>query len=212
MVGQGSALDAEGNTMGVRQLSYEPQRLVLIAGCVAAAAAADLGGGALPQPKVVAVGAALMGGLLVLRRRPLPGLQEPEETIAAEEEPQATPARRHRFRRYAEAPAVNAWIESLTAKVEEHEQRLTSLSGRQSVLQVSLRDQLAELQERMAAFELALEGADAQTRKLRDQVTQHFQGIVAQLADQTAELTTLARKRAPDAERASSVHRVDLRH
>ena len=48
---------------------HELRRLVLICGCIATAGVANFAGSALPQRTPVAVGAALLGGLLALRRR-----------------------------------------------------------------------------------------------------------------------------------------------
>src|SRR5712691_3909615 len=65
--------------------AYELRRLVLIGGCIAAAAVANFAGSALPQHAPVAVGAALLGALLVLRRRQTGGLVAAESDLTAVE-------------------------------------------------------------------------------------------------------------------------------
>lgn len=156
-------------------------RASLIAGCIAAAAAADLAGSALPQPKAVAIGAALLGGLLVLRR-PSSGSEPAADAPAG--------GKRSRGKGQQESPALEARLDSVVRQVEDLEKRFISLSGRQSLIQVSARDGLADADRRISAIEAAAARADEQGR----QQAQQLQGLLAHLVQEASEISDSAKR------------------
>jgi hypothetical protein len=158
-------------------------RLALVAGCIAAAAAADLAASALPQPKAVAVGAALLGGLLVLRRPSSRVEPEPPAAVSAG-------GRRSRGKGQQWNDALEARLDSVVRQVEDLEKRFVSLSGRQSLIQVSARDGLADADRRISAIEAAVERADERGRQQAKQA----QELLAHLVQETREISDSAKR------------------
>jgi hypothetical protein len=161
------------------------RRLVLVGSCVAAAAAANYAGPALPERGPVALGAAALGVLLMLRRRPQPELAEgdaeAQATTAASQ-----PARGGRGVR-PELEALGAALGAALASVERHlgahEQRLTSLSGRQSLLQVEAREMLADFGAKLKEIEMRLMETEEQTQQIRAHHLDLLRRLNASLVD-----------------------------
>jgi hypothetical protein len=157
------------------------RRLVLVGSCVAAAAAANYAGPALPERGPVALGAAALGVLLMLRRRPQPELAEgdaeAQATTAASQ-----PARGGRGVR-PELEALGAALASVERHLGAHEQRLTSLSGRQSLLQVEAREMLADFGAKLKEIEMRLMETEEQTQQIRAHHLDLLRRLNASLVD-----------------------------
>lgn len=161
---QEAATDVKGRSLRAfvapRVDAYEIRRLLLVAGCIAAAAAANFAGTAMPQRTPVAVGSALLGALLVLRRRRAGDVAPAEPGAAAVETVEEVEVAavaglpgKHRRSRAVQVAALNAWLLDVRHQLEAHEQRLTSLSGRQTLIDVNAREKLAELLNRIEELE-----------------------------------------------------------
>lgn len=162
-------------------------RLTLVGGCIAAATSADLAGSALPEPKLVAVGAALLGGLLVLRRRSKAPDTHAEDPAAIEPQaPAAAPRRRSRN----PTAILEQRLEVLVRQVEDLERRFTSLSGRQSVIQVAARDRLDDTERRLDRLEADVELEHTR----RGQQAQQVHELLARLVDDAREITRTAKR------------------
>lgn len=124
----------------------ESVRLTLVGGCIAAAAVADVAGSVFPQPKLVAIGAALLGGLVVLRRKP----RAPSEQGVTDDEYVAirSPRRFGRTRFLAERR-----LELASARIDALDSRFTELSGRHTLLKMMVRDGLDDAERRLAKLE-----------------------------------------------------------
>jgi hypothetical protein len=156
------------------------QRMLIIGGCIATAAAANYGS-TLPERVPVALGSALLGILLVLRRGPAPpveqvaetfepGPSEPEDSQAAAG---ATPRRflrkasRQRLDARAQLLRIAASLDSNERRLEEHEARLVSLSGRQCLLLVDARELIAVVTERLQQIERRIGEAEKHAEAIR---------------------------------------------
>lgn len=140
----------------------DARRLALVGGCLAAAAAANYGS-TMPQRAPVAVAAAFLGILLMLRRRPRPEVEPIDEATPTAA---SAPTRSRRAGR-EELETLAATLATVERRLEGHEDRLTSLSGRQSLLQVEARERLADFVARLAEIERRLDETEEQTRLIR---------------------------------------------
>ena len=170
--------------------AYELKRLVIVAGCVATAATANYAGTNLPQPALVAVGSAALGILLMLRRRPPAPVEHAQELVDDEEAP---PPRRFRAGRAAhtELLAMTAAMSAAERRLEEHEARLVSLSGRQSLLQVDAREKLADLLVRLQQVEARIAELEEQTRQIGAHQIDLLKQLNASLAEHREALAGL---------------------
>lgn len=158
------------------------RRLVLVGGCVAAAAAANYAS-ALPERAPVAVGAAFLGILLMLRRRP-----HAEPVVEGGDTPAvvAEPTDRKKRGQRAELEALTASLATVERRLAEHEQRLTSLSGRQSLLQVDARESLAGYAAHLQELETRLSEVEEQTQRIRAHHIDLLRHLNASIADAVA--------------------------
>lgn len=172
--------------------AYEMQRLALVAGCVAVAAAANYAHSALPQPAPVAVGSAVLGILLVLRRRPRDPKGE-AEVVESDVVSGAAPSLTIRGRRGSnEALAgLMASLAILERQIDAHEKRLTSLSGRQSLLHVEAREKLAEFDSRVHEIETRMSRTEEQIRLIRGHHIELLRLLNASLAQHRQSLVEL---------------------
>ena len=177
--------------------AYELRRLLLVAGCIAVAAATTYAPSALPQRAPVALGAAVLGILLVLRRRPTASAAPPARAEPVEEAPALTDAapepaadmtpkpRRSRLGRGtpADLVALAVSVASHESELDAHEARLVSISGRQSLIQVDTRDRLTDFATRLEHVEARLTEAEAATTRLRAQHLETLRQFAAALAE-----------------------------
>lgn len=157
------------------------RRLIFVGGCVAAAAASNYAS-ALPQRAPVAVGAAFLGILLMLRRPQVDVAETADVVEAGDESPAALPDRRKRVGR-AELEALATSLSVVERQLDAHEKRLTSLSGRQSLLQVESRDGLSDFGGRLQEIEIRLAETEEQTRLIREHHLDLLKRLNASLAD-----------------------------
>jgi hypothetical protein len=144
-----------------RPVGSELRRVFLVGGCVAAAATANFAGDAFPERAPVAVGAAILGALLLLRRRPSRTSDEPV-AVEADGESLRVDSTESRSKRWTRRRSRSANIAALEARSEHHqrellqiERRLTALGGRQTVLDLRARDDVADLNRRVRDLEEA---------------------------------------------------------
>jgi hypothetical protein len=157
-------------------------RLVLIAGCIAAAAAADLAGNKLPEPKLVAMGAAVLGGLLVLRGGPAPSAEAADDEYQAIRQPRRFAGRR--------SYQLERRLDIVFDRVHELDNRVAELSRRQTVLRVMARDGLGVVEQRLAE----LEGAIAETDARAGEEAERLHALLAQLAERILDVTAAAKR------------------
>jgi len=159
----------------------EMRRLIFVGGCVAAAAASNYSS-ALPQRALVAVGAALLGILLMLRRPQIEVAGTADVVETGDEASVRLPDRRKRVGR-AELEALSASLLGVDRHLAAHEKRLTSLSGRQSLLQVESRDGLSDFGGRLHELEVRLAETEEQTRLIREHHLDLLRRLNASLVD-----------------------------
>lgn len=159
--------------------TYEIRRLILVAACIAFAGTANFAPSVLPQHVPVAVGSAVLGILLVLRRRPRrsAAVTNTRQGEAVELPSHVASIRRRRGSTQA-LQSMAASISTLERQLHEHEERLTSLSGRQSLLQVEAREKLA--------------GLDVSLAELRDHHIELLKQLNLALAQHRQSLTDLS--------------------
>jgi hypothetical protein len=154
-------------------------RLALIGGCIATAALADLEGSALPWSKIVAVGAALLGGLLALRRPQRTA--EKEEPVGEYVAPK--PPRRIGRRR---AHQTERRLDVALGRIEALDKHVAELSRRQTVLRVMARDGLGVVEQRLDVLEAAVKETDERTRQEAERLQNLLAGLAERLLDVTA--------------------------
>ena len=161
-----------------------------------AAAAANYGS-ALPQRVPVAIGAAFLGILLVLRRRPrvahdeVGDADDGAEAVAEGPSPNPGPTVTGRNVR-TQLLALAASIATAERQLEAHENRLTSLSGRQSLLHVEARDGLVDVDARLQRLEARMTETEELTQMIRTHHLEILRRLNESLADHREALVGLA--------------------
>jgi len=183
--------------------AYEIRRLALIAGCIVAAAVANFAGSAMPQRTPVAVGSALLGALLVLRRRRAGGVapSQPDATAVEADLAQvaAVPRLRGKRRRdrAAQMEALDRSLVDVRHQLEAHHQRLTSLSGRQTMIDLNTRESLAELLRRVTDLEEDCAQLVMLCDKLRDENRVNLQRLETVFVEHQQAITQLVETYGP---------------
>jgi hypothetical protein len=157
----------------------------------------------MPQRTPVAVGSALLGALLVLRRRRA-GDGEPSQPDATAVEAElvevaAVPRLRGKRRRNraVQIAALDASLLDVRQELEAHEERLTSVGGRQTLIDVNAREKFAELLSRIEELEVDRAHLVALCDEMRNEIRVNLQQLEAVFVEHQQEITQLVETYGP---------------